>query len=304
MKFSIVIPTFNRSKFISQIITDVINQTYTNWELIIIDDGSTDNTKEVISKFIDNPKIQYFFQLNAERSNARNHGIKDATGDFICFVDSDEKLHRDHLSQIKKGIEINNHKVGVYNYDIGFEFKNPKQNYTRKGVFFANPVDPSILLSKIIGTPQLCISKKIMNKYLFDPEITVGEDMELLFRISTEFPIFYIKGEPTIFEIEHELRSVNNRSISSEKQLLTLKTMFSKGHPANAVSRRDKNKLLSEVYFNASIDYLKSKRIKGLRYLLNSIQKNIKSKKTKFKIFLVLGFFTKKRKNYEKHLKY
>ena len=51
MKFSIVIPTFNRSKFISQIITDVINQTYTNWELIIIDDGSTDNTEEILKSY-------------------------------------------------------------------------------------------------------------------------------------------------------------------------------------------------------------------------------------------------------------
>ena len=137
-----------------------------------------------------------------------------------------------------------------------------------------------------------------MNEYLFDPEITIGEDMELLFRITTKFPIFYIEGEPTIFEIEHEHRSVNNRSVSSEKQLFTLKKMFAKGHPASVIPIRDKNKLLSEVYFNASIDYLISKRIKkGLGYLLNSIQKNIKSRKTKFKIFLFLGFLRNLRRD-------
>ena len=302
MEFSIVIPTYNRSSFIGQTITDVINQTYTDWELIIIDDGSTDDTKEVVAQFINNPKIIYLYQENAERSEARNNGIKNAKGDFICFVDSDEKVHKDHLLKIKNGIESNNEKIGVYNYDIGFEFKNSEQNYIRKGVFFKNPIDPSILLSKIIGTPQLCISREIMNEYLFDPEITVGEDMELLFRITTKFPIFYIEGEPTIFEIEHEHRSVNNRSVSSEKQLFALNKMFAKGHPANVIPMRDKNKLLSEVYFNASIDYLKSKRIKGLGYLLNSIQKNIKSKKTKFKIFLFLGFFTKSKESYEKYL--
>lgn len=304
MKFTIIIPTYNRSNFIDQTILDIINQSYNNWELIIIDDGSTDNTKEVVSKFTHNKKIKYYFQVNSERSTARNYGIKNAKGDFICFVDSDEKVHKDHLSKIKNGIESNNEKIGVYNYDIGFEFKNSEQNYIRKGVFFENPIDPSTLISKIIGTPQLCISKEIMNEYLFDPEITVGEDMELLFRITTKFPIFYIAGEPTIFEIEHEHRSVNNRSVSSEKQLFTLKKMFAKGHPANLIPIRDKNKLLSEVYFNASIDYLKSKRIKGLGYLLNSIQKNIKSKKTKFKIFLFLGFFMKSKESYEKYLKY
>ena len=273
MKFSVIIPTYNRANFIEQTILDIINQSYDNWELIIIDDGSTDNTKEVVSKFTHDKNIHYYFQENSERSIARNYGIKNAKGDFICFVDSDEKVHKDHLSKIKNGIESNSDKIGVYNYDIGFEFKNSEQNYIRKGVFFENPIDPSILLSKIIGTPQLCISKEIMNEYLFDPEITIGEDMELLFRITTKFPIFYIEGEPTIFEIEHEHRSVNNRSVSSEKQLFTLKKMFAKGHPASVIPIRDKNKLLSEVYFTASIDYLILKRLKGLGYLLNSIQK-------------------------------
>ena len=100
MKFSIVIPTFNRAKFISQIIIDIINQTYTNWELIIIDDGSTDDTKEVVAQFINNPKIIYLYQENAERSEARNNGINNATGDFICFVDSDERLNPSFLKLI------------------------------------------------------------------------------------------------------------------------------------------------------------------------------------------------------------
>ena len=173
MKFSVIIPTYNRANFIGQTILDIINQSYDNWELIIIDDGSTDNTKEVVSKFTHNKNIQYYFQENSERSIARNYGIKNAKGDFVCFVDSDEKVHNDHLSKIKNGIELNNDKIGVYNYDIGFEFKNSEQNYIRKGVFFKNPIDPSILLSKIIGTPQLCISREIMNEYLFDPEITL-----------------------------------------------------------------------------------------------------------------------------------
>ena len=139
MKFSIVIPTFNRSKFISQIISDIINQTYANWELIIIDDGSTDNTKEVVSKFTRNKKIHYFFQVNSERSSARNNGINNATGDFICFVDSDERLDSKFLGYIANAIKTNNENPGVYYYDIGFVLESNHNNliYTRKGV----PID-------------------------------------------------------------------------------------------------------------------------------------------------------------------
>ena len=89
--FSIILPTFNRSVLITKAIESVINQTYTNWELIIIDDGSTDNTKSVLENYLSDSRIKYFFQENQERSVARNNGIKRAKGDYICFLDSDDE---------------------------------------------------------------------------------------------------------------------------------------------------------------------------------------------------------------------
>ena len=82
--FSIIIPTYNRAKFITNAINSVINQSYKNWELIIIDDGSTDNTAEVVRKIAKNDtRIKYHYQKNAERSAARNNGISKALGDWI-----------------------------------------------------------------------------------------------------------------------------------------------------------------------------------------------------------------------------
>ena len=89
--FSIILPTYNRSKTIDKTIESVINQTYKHWELIIIDDGSTDNTKEIITNYKTNDKrIKYLYQQNKERSAARNNGIVNANGDYICFIDSDD----------------------------------------------------------------------------------------------------------------------------------------------------------------------------------------------------------------------
>ena len=105
MDVSIIISTFNYDKYIRECIESCLHQTNHNleYEVIVIDDGSTDNTKEVVSKFTHNKNIQYYFQENSERSIARNYGIKNAKGDFVCFVDSDEKVHNDHLSKIKNG---------------------------------------------------------------------------------------------------------------------------------------------------------------------------------------------------------
>ena len=87
MIFSIILPTFNRAHMIHEAIKSVFNQTYKNWELIIVDDGSTDKTKEVIDKYIEKDKrVRYLYQKNKERSAARNNGIKNAKGDCICFL--------------------------------------------------------------------------------------------------------------------------------------------------------------------------------------------------------------------------
>ena len=100
--FSIILPTFNRGHMIRLAIESVLSQTYNDWELIIVDDGSTDKTKDVIDKFIEKDnRVKYLYQKNQERSAARNNGIKEAKGDWICFLDSDDIYHVNHLEEFK-----------------------------------------------------------------------------------------------------------------------------------------------------------------------------------------------------------
>ena len=107
--FSIIIPTYNRAKTILSTIQSVLNQSFHNWELLIIDDGSTDNTKSLIKSFIDK-RIIYIYQENSERSEARNNGIVNAKGDYICFIDSDDLFHKNHLLFIFKSIQTHKNK--------------------------------------------------------------------------------------------------------------------------------------------------------------------------------------------------
>ena len=103
--FSIILPSFNRSDVINQTIQSVIYQTYENWELIIVDDGSTDNTKKIVDEIKNTEsRIKYIYQQNEERSSARNNGINNAKGDFICFIDSDDLFDENHLKIINETI--------------------------------------------------------------------------------------------------------------------------------------------------------------------------------------------------------
>lgn len=99
MKISVLMPTYNDSKYICQTLDSLLAQTYDNWELIIIDDGSTDNTKEVVEEYIDKNnctnKVKYYYQENQDQLNALQNGTKYVTGDYIYILHSDDLLFSD-----------------------------------------------------------------------------------------------------------------------------------------------------------------------------------------------------------------
>lgn len=95
--FSIIIPTYNNASSIKRTVESVIKQTFTNWELVIVDDGSTDDTEKQISPFLEDPRIKYLKQENHGVTVARNNGASVTTGEFICFLDSDDEVSENWL---------------------------------------------------------------------------------------------------------------------------------------------------------------------------------------------------------------
>ena len=95
---SVIIPTYNRADVIGRSIRSVLNQSHENFQMLIIDDGSTDSTEEVINSF-DDDRIKYIYQKNQGANAARNQGIKIAEGDYISFLDSDDVFYPDYLSR-------------------------------------------------------------------------------------------------------------------------------------------------------------------------------------------------------------
>ena len=95
---SIIVPVYNAEDYISDAIYSVLDQSYTNWELILIDDGSTDDTKSFILPFLKDSRIQYFYKQNGGQSTARNKGIKHARGYYLAFLDADDIWDSDRLA--------------------------------------------------------------------------------------------------------------------------------------------------------------------------------------------------------------
>ena len=104
-KISIIVPAYNCEGTIEKCILSVINQSFLDWELILIDDGSIDNTREICRRYADSIKIFLYSQQNSGVSSARNFGIKKATGEYLLFVDSDdERFSKKELERMMQEI--------------------------------------------------------------------------------------------------------------------------------------------------------------------------------------------------------
>ena len=187
--FSVVLPTYNRAHLISPAIQSVINQQFTGWELIIVDDGSTDNTREIVSKF-NVSNIRYIWQTNQERSAARNKGIELASGSFICFLDSDDTWRRNHLEALFQAITLNKEKPALYFTGMCWNFPENKQDVIFKSPEGENPVE--YVIANQIGTPTVSINHTILKELRFNTSLRINEDVEFFARVVAQSGLIQI----------------------------------------------------------------------------------------------------------------
>jgi glycosyltransferase involved in cell wall biosynthesis len=278
--FSVIVATYNRANRITNAVESVLNQDYSKWECLIIDDGSTDDTKAIVDQYVKADKrIKYFYQENSERSAARNNGIKNAKGDFICFLDSDDVYDFDHLSTFLSLIEQKHYKDALYVSGVSFGSRSHEPQ-----VYYTNAeTDLDFVLLNTIGTPRACVSKTILNQFNFDSKISIGEDMELWSRISLNFPVFY-HTKKTFIEIEHNERSINTNK--RFQQLNTIKLIIKNTKPNRNIAKR----IISNAYFSIAKYLIKrNNRFKSIVYIVKSIACDISSELTKHKVLLCLS---------------
>lgn len=205
--FSIIIPTYNRANLIGLTIDSVLNQSYTNFEIIIVDDGSTDNTEEIIKR-INHQKITYLKKENTERGAARNFGIDHAIGEYITFIDSDDLLYPDYFLNAFK-------YICDFSFPPFFHLGYEVRSANGKIIFKADnvPSDETRFLVKgnLLSCMGIFINKNIIEEFKFneDRNLAGSEDWELWMRITAKYGI---KANNTISAciVDHTNRSVSN----------------------------------------------------------------------------------------------
>jgi glycosyltransferase involved in cell wall biosynthesis len=286
--FSIVIPTFNRAHVIEKAIQSVINQTFTDWELIIIDDGSKDNTTAVIGKF-KNDKIKYNYQKNTERSKARNNGIELAKGKYICFLDSDDEYCAHHLNSFYKFIEANA-------YPKGLIFSNPivihNGNETKEAVAkFDCKESLAYILTNSIIPDRVCIHREVFKVYQFNPKVYIGEDTILWSQITNTFPMWHL-NEYTVKYVIHDENSVNLKNNVYKNRLDGLMVLFDEEEIKKRINSKLRNQIISVCYYGIARHYeLKRSFFKMTYNSILSILYDFRSPQNKAKLYMIYSYF-------------
>ncbi len=283
--FSVIIPTYNRADLIGIAIESVLKQSYGSWELLIVDDGSTDNTKEVVTTYTDQ-RIKYIHQKNAERSAARNNGIKQSKGSYICFLDSDDYYLPQRLQLLYNSLQqLNFPQAAFYTglvLDIDGVLAERPENKTTGQVF------DDIALS-VIHSQQVCIHKSILTEFNYDTNFHIGEDMELWLRIAAKYPFQYLENQFTVVVVEHNNRSINVKRFNTyPDRLRMLRRVFSNNHPGKNISPVIKKELISSCYFGIAKYFIyNGKRPAAVKNLLLAIASDPSNFQNKYRLNII-----------------
>lgn len=181
---SIIMPVYNAERFISEAINSVLDQTYPNWELLIINDGSSDGSVQIIKTFKDK-RIRFFDQSNQGVSAARNVGLKNMMGDYFCFLDGDDVFTPDSLScrlklfSLDETVDFVDGKVIRFDDQSKFEISSWTPSYEGK------PLNDLVTLGQktFFGITWM-IRRKMDQVYEMEKGLTHGEDLLFLIQVA------------------------------------------------------------------------------------------------------------------------
>lgn len=194
---SVIIPTYNRERLLKRSIESVINQTYRNWELIIVDDCSTDNTKFLVESYMkEESRIRYVcMDKNGGAAKARNYGVTQAKYDLIAFQDSDDEWKENKLQE---QMELLSDKVGLCYCDYLYHGEDgqklgvcPSEDIAE--ILKSGFMLPQLLVMNMIGTPTMLIKKSCFNAVGgFNEDLKCLEDYEFILRFSKRYKIAHV----------------------------------------------------------------------------------------------------------------
>ena len=280
---SVIIPCFNGEKFIGEAIESVLNQTYQNWELIIVDDGSTDNSKKIIKQYCIADKRIHYIQNKKNKGipSTRNTGIKISNGEYIAFLDQDDLWMKDKLDLFIREFNRYDTKVGIIFSDIEIVFADDiiRRNYKKVNYYKIQKLNKRNFIKKlftenfIITPSQVILRKECFNKLgLLDERLHGGDDYDFWLRATGEFNFKYLGIPLTKYRFHKENTTKKIRYYMDEDVMVIILPKIITQYP---FLKSIKNKIFSKLYYNFG-NYLSedAKFQEARKYYIKSLREN------------------------------
>lgn len=195
--FSVIIPLYNKEKYLEKTIQSLVKQLFKDFEVIVVNDGSTDNSLNVLERLIDD-RFLIFNQKNQGASQARNMAIEKAMGKYIALLDADDLWHENHLNELKKLIE-NFPNAGLFcnNYEINYNGKFVKPaifnlNNQKDECIIVKDYFKSSIINSIAWTSSVAFSKDNFNEIgRFNESLRTGQDIDLWIRFALKYDVAF-----------------------------------------------------------------------------------------------------------------
>ncbi|HDP68267.1 MAG TPA: glycosyltransferase [Candidatus Marinimicrobia bacterium] len=242
-RVSVIIPTYNRGAVLEQAIKSVLNQTYQNYEIIVVDDGSTDNTHRILQKY--GHKIRYYSKLHGGVSSSRNFGLEKSEGSWVAFLDSDDYWMPEKLERQIEFVRQNPEFLIVQTDEKWIrrgKFVNSMQKHRKYGGWIFKQCLPLC----IVSPSAVMVHQRVFNDVgVFDEDLPVCEDYDLWLRIAYKYPIGLIEeklivktgGHPDQLSRQYwgmdryritALEKILTKDISDEQYEMVLKEIIKK----------------------------------------------------------------------------
>jgi glycosyltransferase involved in cell wall biosynthesis len=221
MKFSVVIAVFNKEKYIGRTLQSVLDQTFTDFEIVVVNDGSTDNSEAVIQRFSD-PRIRYYTQQNQGAGAARNSAISKATAPWIALLDADDRWYPDYLAEIDRltnsypgqavlatGIAIEKSGTTIL---PTYSISNLKKEEVRIVDFFESSYIHSLLTSS-----STVLHRKVFEQVgMYNPTIKSGQDTDLWVRVGLQYKVVFFNKVLAVYEYATQSLFKSTKNISEK----------------------------------------------------------------------------------------
>jgi len=274
--FSVIIPTYNRSDILANTVESLLMQSFLDWECVIVDDGSTDDTEQRFSTGLD-PRFRYFKKENEERNIARNFGATKASSEWLIFLDSDDRFSSDHLQKLYELIQEKPDDRFIINPYVKIDEEG--NELSRANMRFKGSLMNALAFQNFIPPSAVCIHKELFDPIQFIPSrrMLIGEDLLLWMQILARSK-FLISGHIGVYVLVHEGQSM---TLPPVEVILESYDAFEKHIRSDQEFMAEYADLLTEIrssYFSlaALSAVLKKDKTKALQLLRESLKAGLK----------------------------